>query len=65
LIVVNTAMTIRLSFRINTVANTATSRNRLDPTSSPYVDQALAMAKFDPGMYEVVKVFAGPSMPAR
>jgi hypothetical protein len=27
------------------------------------VEQALAIAKFDPGMYEVVKVFAGPSKP--
>jgi hypothetical protein len=27
--------------------------------------QALAIAKFDPGDYEVVKVFAGPSKPAR
>jgi len=35
---------------------------RSNPASSSYVDQALAIAKFDPGMYEVVKVFAGPSM---
>ena len=36
---------------------------RSDPVASPYVQQALAIARFDPGMYEVVKVFAGPSKP--
>ena len=34
-----------------------------DPAASPYVAQALAMATFEPGMYEVVKVVAGPSGP--
>ena len=34
-----------------------------DPVASPYVAQALAIARFDPGMYEVVKVFDGPSRP--
>ena len=34
-----------------------------DPVASPYVKQALAMATFDPRMYEVVKVVAGPSKP--
>jgi hypothetical protein len=29
------------------------------------VEQVLAIAKFDPGMYEVVKIFAGPSKPVR
>ena len=38
---------------------------RSDPVASPYVKRALAIAKFDPGMYEVVKVFAGPSKPTR
>jgi heme-degrading monooxygenase HmoA len=38
---------------------------RSDPVASPYVEQALAIAKFDPGMYEVVKVFARPSKPTR
>ena len=38
---------------------------RSDPVASPYVEQARAIAKFDPGMYEVVKVFAGPSKPTR
>ena len=37
---------------------------RSNPVASPYVEQALAIAKFDSGMYEVVKVFAGPSKPA-
>lgn len=36
-----------------------------DPVAAPYVEQALAIAKFDPGMYEVVKVFAGPSKSGR
>ncbi len=36
---------------------------RSDPVASPYVAQALAIARFDPGMYDVVKVFAGPSRP--
>jgi quinol monooxygenase YgiN len=36
---------------------------RSNPVDSPYVEQALAIAKFDPGMYEVVKVFAGLSKP--
>ena len=34
-----------------------------DPVVSPYVEQALAMATFEPRMYEVVKVVAGPSKP--
>jgi quinol monooxygenase YgiN len=36
-----------------------------NPVASPYVEQALAIAKFEPGMYEVVNVFLGPSKPAR
>lgn len=31
---------------------------RSNPVASPFLDQALAIAKFDPGMYEVVKVFS-------
>ena len=38
---------------------------RSNPVASSYVEQALAIAKFDPRMYEVVKVFAGPSKPTR
>jgi len=34
-----------------------------DPVASPYVQQALAIAKFEPAMYDVVKVFAGSSGP--
>ena len=34
---------------------------RSTPGASPYVEQALAIAKFDPGTYEVTKVFDGPS----
>ena len=30
------------------------------PDAAPYVAQVLAIARFDPGMYEVVEVFAGP-----
>jgi len=32
-----------------------------DPVAAPYVKQALAIARFDPGMFEVVRVFDGPS----
>jgi len=32
-----------------------------DPVASPYVAQVLAIARYEPGMYEVVKVFAGES----
>ena len=34
-----------------------------EPFAPPYVKQALAIATFDPRMYEVVKVVAGPSKP--
>jgi quinol monooxygenase YgiN len=34
-----------------------------DPVAAPYVEQALAIARFDPGRFEVVKVFDGPSKP--
>jgi len=30
---------------------------REDPAPRPYFEQALAIAKFDPGMYEVVQTF--------
>lgn len=30
---------------------------RNNPTASPYLDQALEIASFDPGMYQVVKTF--------
>jgi quinol monooxygenase YgiN len=30
---------------------------RRDPVASPYLDQALALAKFEAGMYEVVEIF--------
>ena len=32
---------------------------RKDPAPSPYLQQALAIAKFDPGMYEVVETYSG------
>jgi len=32
---------------------------RRDPAPLPYLEQALAIAKFDPGMYEVVETFSG------
>ncbi len=31
---------------------------RSNPVASPFLDQALAIATFDPGMYEVAKVFS-------
>jgi quinol monooxygenase YgiN len=30
---------------------------RDDPTPRPYLERALAIAKFEPGMYEVVQIF--------
>ncbi len=30
---------------------------RSNPTASPYLEQALEIASFDPGMYEVVRIF--------
>src|SRR6266478_3145253 len=32
-------------------------RMRSNPTTSPYLEQALAIARFEPGMYEVVETF--------
>ena len=32
---------------------------RRNPVPLPYLQQALAIAKFDPGMYEIVKTFSG------
>ena len=32
---------------------------RTNPAPLPYFQQALAIAKFDPGMYEVVETFSG------
>jgi hypothetical protein len=32
---------------------------RENPTALPYLQQALAIAKFYPGMYEVVETFSG------
>jgi quinol monooxygenase YgiN len=34
---------------------------RSNAGASPYVAQILAIARFDPGTYEVVKVFDGPA----
>ena len=31
---------------------------RSNPTTSPYLQQALALAEFEPGMYKVVETFA-------
>ena len=31
---------------------------RANPSASPYMDRALALATFEPGMYEVVETFA-------
>ena len=33
---------------------------RTDPAPLPYLQQALAIATFEPGMYEVVRTFAPP-----
>jgi len=34
---------------------------RDNPEPMPYLKQALAIAKFDPGMYEVVQTYSGTS----
>jgi quinol monooxygenase YgiN len=36
-----------------------------NPAAAPYVEQVLAIARFDPGIYEVAKVFVGPSKSGR
>jgi hypothetical protein len=35
---------------------------RENPTGLPYLQQALAIAKFYPGMYEVVEMFSGTAL---
>ena len=35
---------------------------RRDPAPLPYFQQALAIGKFDPGMYEVMETFSGSEM---
>jgi quinol monooxygenase YgiN len=37
---------------------------RGDPASRPFLQEALAIAKFDPGMYEVVRTFAPAGEPS-
>jgi hypothetical protein len=32
---------------------------RENPAPLPYLQQALAIARFEPGMYEVVEIFSG------
>jgi quinol monooxygenase YgiN len=32
---------------------------RENPAPAPYLQQALAIAKFDPGMYEVIETYSG------
>jgi quinol monooxygenase YgiN len=34
---------------------------RENPAPLPYLQQALAIAKFDPGMYEVIETYFGPA----
>jgi quinol monooxygenase YgiN len=36
---------------------------RRDPDPLPYLKEALTIAKFDPGIYEIVRAFAPPSAP--
>jgi hypothetical protein len=38
-------------------SNDAYQAMRKDPAPLPYLNQALDMAKFEPGMYEVVQTF--------
>jgi len=37
---------------------------RKDPTPLPYLQQALAIATFEPGMYEIVQTFSPPNTDA-
>ncbi len=37
---------------------------RANPAPLPYLQQALAIAQFDPGMYEVVKIYSGSALEA-
>ena len=37
---------------------------RTDPGPLPYLQQALAIAKFEPGMYEVISTFTPSTRPA-
>jgi quinol monooxygenase YgiN len=37
---------------------------RRNPAPLPYLQQALEIAKFDPGMYEVVEIFSGSATEA-
>ncbi len=37
---------------------------RENPAPQPYLQQALAIAKFEPGMYEVVQTFSPPGADA-
>ena len=37
---------------------------RENPAPLPYLQQALAIAKFDPGIYEVVETYSGTIAPA-
>jgi quinol monooxygenase YgiN len=34
---------------------------RNNPSASPYLEEALAIAKFEPGMYEVAEVLSNPT----
>jgi quinol monooxygenase YgiN len=40
-------------------------RMRANPVASPFLDEALAIATFAPGMYEVVEMFAASSKDER
>jgi quinol monooxygenase YgiN len=37
---------------------------RANPAPLPYLQQALAIAQFDPGMYEVVKIYSSSALEA-
>jgi quinol monooxygenase YgiN len=45
------------------LSNEAYQAMRDDPAPRPYLEQALAIAKFEPGMYEVVQTFL-PEIPS-
>jgi len=35
---------------------------RQDPTPAPFLQEAMTLAKFEPGIYDVVETFAPPNM---
>jgi hypothetical protein len=56
--------TISPSLKLVTLINVFTVEPTMRANSAPlpYLQQALAIAKFDPGMYEVVETYSGTAL---